>query len=255
MAENRNQGMRARDSDRVDACALLDNARAQGELTEAEHAQRMAAAMRARTFGDLDSLIADLQIPRNLVGTPLLQPQRRNLALRWKIAAGALTVALLAGALGGCLARVTVSKPVMPDATTGAGLASFIAAYRNHYGDTIADEVTLFPAYVVVDRRVGQTDRADRIRYDGGFDSMSDSTRMSGTDSIDLAAIDLPKLAGLIAGAPQTLSMPGRAVTHIGIEHKTGEDPQISIYIVNGSKTGYLQVSPQGEPIAVYPPQ
>ncbi|MET9492541.1 DUF1707 domain-containing protein [Nocardia sp. NPDC006630] len=255
MAENRNQGMRARDSDRVDACALLDNARAQGELTEAEHARRTADAMQARTFGALDVLISDLQIPRNLVGTPLLHPPRRNSALRWKIAAGALSVALLAGALGGCLARATVSKPAMPDATTPAGLASFLAAYRNHYGDAVADEVTLFPTYVVVERRVGQTDTSDRIRYDGGFDSMDNSTRMSGTDSIDLATLDLPKLAGLIAGAPQTLSMPGRAVSHIDIEHRTGKDPVVGIYVANGSKTGNLQVSLQGEPIQVNLPQ
>ncbi|WP_067573329.1 DUF1707 SHOCT-like domain-containing protein [Nocardia acidivorans] len=250
MADFRNQSLRARDADRVDACALLDNALAEGELTEAEHTRRTAAAMAARTFGDLDGLIDDLQIPANLVGTPLRRPQRRNDLRRWKIAIAAVCVATVVGALGGCIARTTVSKPDMPDATTGAGLASFVAAYRDHYGDATVDDVLLYPKYVLLHRRA-QAGRSDYIRYDGEFHSNSDSQVGTGVETVDLSTLDLPKLAGLFAGAPRSINVPGGAITHVSIAHKTGEDTLVSIYAASGARSGHLEVSAQGEPITL----
>ncbi|MFB8009189.1 DUF1707 domain-containing protein [Nocardia sp. NPDC056000] len=251
MADYRNQSMRVRDADRVDACALLDNAKAEGELTEAEHARRTAAAMEARTFGDLDKLIDDLQIPANLVGTALLRPQRRDDLRRWKIAIAALCVATVVGALGGCIARNTVSKPDMPDATTGAGFASFVAAYRDHFGDTTVDQVTIFPDRVSIQRPSTKEGREDYYNYDGSFRGSSDTARSSSVQSLDLSTIDLPKLAGLIAGGAASAGLPGVPVSHISIERRTGEDPAISIYTTQGSRTGYLVVSMQGEPLMV----
>ncbi|MRH93155.1 DUF1707 domain-containing protein [Nocardia sp. SYP-A9097] len=255
MADFRNQGLRARDADRVDACTMLDNARATGELTEAEHAGRTASAMTARTFGDLDKLIGDLQIPKNLVGTPLLRPQRRNELRRWRIVIAAVSIAALVGALGGCIARNTVSKPDIPDPTTGAGLASFIAAYQDHYGDSLADQVSAFPKYVVVDRRVAGAQRDDYLHYDGSFQRLSDTSRSSGNEQVDLSKLDLPKLAGLLAGAPQTLHLPGGKITHINIECKPGQDPVVSIYVDNGPKSGRLAVTAKGEPVELNLPQ
>lgn len=253
MADYRNQGLRARDADRVDACALLDTARAEGELTEAEHARRTAAAMQARTFGDLDKLIDDLQIPANLVGSALIRPQRRNDLRRWQIAIAAVCVATVVGALGGCVARDTVSKPDMPDATTGAGLASFVAAYRDHFGDGSVDQAALFPGYVSIERASGKEGREDRYYYDGAFRGSGDSSRSSDVRSLDLSTLDLPKLAALFAGAPSSVGVPEGAITHVLIEHKADKDPTVAIYAGNGSRSGYLLVSVQGEPIAVYP--
>lgn len=253
MADYRNQSLRARDADRVDACALLDNARAEGELTEAEHAQRTAAAMRARTFGDLDKLIDDLQIPANLMASALIWPQRRNELRRWKIAIAALSTAAVVGALGGCVARSTVSKPEMPDATTGAGLASFVAAYRDHFGDSIANDLTLYPDYVVIERPSGTDDHDDYYIYNGEFKQRSDVPRSSGVEPLDMSTFDLPKLASVLAGAPASAGVPESAIAHIGIEHKTDKDPTVSIYAGQGSRSGYLVVSTQGEPLSLYP--
>lgn len=60
--------MRASDADRNQVAALLDEALAAGRLTFDEHAERLEAAYAAKTFGDLEKLVADLPL------TELLRP-------------------------------------------------------------------------------------------------------------------------------------------------------------------------------------
>nr|WP_198428733.1 DUF1707 domain-containing protein [Nocardia bovistercoris] len=63
--------MRARDLDRANASSVLDAAYAEGQLAAAEYHERTAAAARAKTIGELDGLISDLQSPtavRDLAG-------------------------------------------------------------------------------------------------------------------------------------------------------------------------------------------
>lgn len=250
MRAPRHGGLRARDADRVDACALLDAARDDGQLTAQEHDRRTVAAMRAKTFGDLDGLVHDLQIPANLVDSPVVRSDRRVRSRRWQWAAAAATAALLLGALAGCVGREVTHRP-MPDLTTGRGLDAFIADYRDHFGDTMVDEVTLFPDYVVVERQSGT--QSQYIRYDGDFDSSTSTSRSSDTEAFDLAVIDVPTIARLIAGAPQTVRAPGKPVSHIMIERaKKGADPFVRIYVEAGSG-GYLEVTPEGVPLRVFP--
>ena len=52
---------RAKDSDRAEACKILDAALADGELSSEEHRQRVSAATNAVTLGDLQALVEDLQ--------------------------------------------------------------------------------------------------------------------------------------------------------------------------------------------------
>ncbi|CAM4022937.1 DUF1707 domain-containing protein [Smaragdicoccus niigatensis] len=52
---------RATDFDRAATCTTLDNAYGQGQLDTAEHGNRVAAAMKAKTLGELDQLTVDLQ--------------------------------------------------------------------------------------------------------------------------------------------------------------------------------------------------
>ncbi|QVI22366.1 DUF1707 domain-containing protein [Nocardia tengchongensis] len=138
MADARSHGLRARDTDRVDACTLLDSAHVAGELTDGEHADRTAKALAAKTFGELDAVLEDLQIPANLVNSPVVRPRRRGPSTRWKVAAAIVLAAALLGAFAGCVSRVAAPKPDLPDPTTGQGLASFVEAYkgplRRHQG-------------------------------------------------------------------------------------------------------------------------
>jgi uncharacterized protein DUF1707/cell wall-active antibiotic response 4TMS protein YvqF len=52
--------LRASDADRDQTAARLRDALAEGRLTPAEHAERSAAAFAARTYAELDALVADL---------------------------------------------------------------------------------------------------------------------------------------------------------------------------------------------------
>ncbi|WP_082978535.1 DUF1707 domain-containing protein [Mycobacterium sp. 1081908.1] len=52
---------RAKDSDRQDACQILDHALNDGEISDQEHRERVSAATNAVTLGDLRALVEDLQ--------------------------------------------------------------------------------------------------------------------------------------------------------------------------------------------------
>jgi hypothetical protein len=53
-------GLRASDADRERVAERLRNAAAEGRLLAEELEQRLATALRARTYGELDSVVADL---------------------------------------------------------------------------------------------------------------------------------------------------------------------------------------------------
>ena len=60
------------DSDRTGTCQILDAALADGQLSMAEHAQRVQSATRAATLGELRSLVGDLQTANAPVRLPAL---------------------------------------------------------------------------------------------------------------------------------------------------------------------------------------
>ncbi|APA95178.1 DUF1707 SHOCT-like domain-containing protein [Nocardia seriolae] len=248
-------GLRARDSDRVDACALLDAARESGELTADEHAGRTAKAMAAKTFGELDAVLSDLQIPRNLFNAPVVRPSRRGPSTRWRVAAAIMVAAALLGAFAGCVSRTAAPKPELPDPTTGPGLASFVAAYQDHFGDTEADQVLLYPEYVLIERRRDPASSRDAyIRYDGAFHDNSDTPRSPGTDIFDLAALDIPKLAALFAGAPRSAGVPDGRISHIEIARGGDGSPVVTVHVDDGSRSGHFVVTAKGEPMEIVPP-
>ncbi|MVU80151.1 DUF1707 domain-containing protein [Nocardia sp. ET3-3] len=255
MADARNQELRARDTDRVDACSMLDAARESGELTSDEHAERTAKAMAAKTFGEIDAILSDLQIPRNLVNSPVVRANRRGPSTRMRVAAAIVVAAALLGAFAGCVSRTTAPEPPLPDPTTGAGLASFVEAYKEHFGDTRVDQVLLYPSYVVIERREDPTSGSDTsIHYDGSFRAGGDAARPKGPDTFDLSTLDIPTLAGLFAGAPRTLGMPNGRIAHVEISHGADGNPEVSIHVEDGTKSGYLTVTAKGEPRSINPP-
>lgn len=266
MATTRYGGIRARDTDRADVCGLLDAALAEGQLTGDEHAERTAQAMRAKAFGELDELIGDLQIPRNLVDAPVIRVDRRR-PRRWLASvafiAGAAVIGAAVGGIASCASGA--SGPFgwsehVPVLTTGSGLAYFIDEYRAEFGDTKVDEVNLYPDYVLFERQAaGDPTETVRYRYDGRFhDYTTSNGRKADVRTFDLASIDLRAIAGLLAGAPQSIKTPGGVITHASIEFPPGRsdsDAAVSIYAKNqAGATGYLTATVTGEPLGVFPP-
>ncbi|MET9024787.1 DUF1707 domain-containing protein [Nocardia sp. NPDC004168] len=263
MATTRYSDVRARDTDRADVCGLLDAALADGQLTAAEHAARTARAMRAKSFGELDELIDDLQVPDGLANAPAVRVDRRR-PRRWLAPVSALVAAFVAGAMIGGISRCGVDLPGssedVPDLTTGAGLGYFLAEYRAEFGDLVADKVTLFPKYVVVDRQQpGSASETGDYYYNGDFRSSRTSERERGTRTFDLSTIDVPAVAGLLAGAPQSVRTPNGVVTHVMLSFgSTGPvdlGPVLQIYVKDqGGSSGSLTATFAGEPLAVFPP-
>ncbi|WP_433757755.1 DUF1707 SHOCT-like domain-containing protein [Nocardia sp. CA-135398] len=267
MATTRYGGIRARDTDRADVCGLLDAALADGQLTDDEHAERTAKAMRAKAFGELDELIGDLQVPRNLVDAPVIRIDRRR-PRRWvapvAFIAGAAVIGAAVGGIASCAAGG--SGPFgwsenVPSLTSGSGLAYFIDEYRAEFGDTKIDEVTLYPGYAIFERQAaGNPTVTAEYRYDGDFhDYGSSNGRKPDVRTFDLASIDLRAITGLLAGAPQSIKTPGGVVMHASIEYPPGarpdSDPAIAIYARNqAGATGYLTATLTGEPLQVFPP-
>ncbi|AYF77574.1 hypothetical protein D7D52_31405 [Nocardia yunnanensis] len=113
----------------------------------------------------------------------------------------------------------------------------------------------LFPTHVVVQRRPNPTAQRDAyIRYDGVFHDYNDVARSPGVDRFDLAALDLPRIAALLAGAPQSAGVPGGKIGHIEIARGTDGAPVVSVYVAEGSTSGWFRVTAKGEPMAIYPP-
>ncbi|MEV6138666.1 DUF1707 domain-containing protein [Nocardia sp. NPDC051990] len=267
MATTRYGGIRARDTDRADVCGLLDAALADGQLTTDEHTERTAKAMRAKAFGELDELIGDLQIPRNMVDAPVIRVDRRR-PRRWLAPvvciAGAAVVGAAAGGIASCAPGGSATfgwSEHVPVLTTGTGLAYVIAEYRAEFGDTKVDEVTLFPDYALFERQ----SRADptvtvRYRFDGRFhDYSTNNGRKADVRTFDLASVDVRAIAGLLAGAPQSIKTPGGVITHASIEFPAGgrsdSDPTVAIYASNqAGASGYLRATVTGEPLQVFPP-
>ena len=68
---------RAADSDRNDVCQVLDPALSEGQLSMEEHRERVSAATKATTLGELQSLVSDLQIRSAPVQLPTLKSPAR----------------------------------------------------------------------------------------------------------------------------------------------------------------------------------
>ncbi|WKG09496.1 DUF1707 domain-containing protein [Nocardia sp. PE-7] len=253
--------LRTRDADRADVCSMLDAALSDGQLTAAEHETRTATAMRAENFAALDRLVDDLQVPAELAATPVARGVAR-VPRRWWIPVGAIVLAGLLGAGVGLLGR-TVGDAVLgdplPDLTTGNGLAHFVADYRAEYGTTIADELTLYPEYALVERDSGKPGKQDELKYRGDFEKWgSQGSRPPDTRSFDLATVDLARYARLVSGAAGTTRVPNGWVSHVLVRYPPGggkdAELEISIYVKNeAEQSGYFKIRPNGEPIAVYP--
>lgn len=259
----RNQQIRARDSDRVEVCALLDAARADGQLSEAEHTARTRSAMRAEYAAGLDALIEDLQIPAELADAAILRRDRP--ARSWWVPVAVLVSAAILGAAVGlgmpgdsASAEDATGEAGAGNLVSGSGLAIFVDSYRREFGDAIIDMATIYPERALVQRvERGET---KLYEFDGEDFTGRNLTLPSHSKGrrIDLATIDLPAVAAILAGAPATVRLTDGEVGHLGIGFElvapADAGPVIDIYVGAGADhTGTVQVSLDGTPREVHP--
>ncbi|MFD4406793.1 DUF1707 domain-containing protein [Nocardia sp. NPDC058499] len=261
--------VRARDRDRVEVCAVLDAALADGQLSTGEHATRTRSAMRAKFTTDLDGLIRDLQVPGELAGAAILTGDRPARPPWWLPVAVLVSAAVLGGGVGfvvrdepapGIAVAVEAeSEPAsLPNLATVEGLEFFIDAYRREFGDTVIDTATIFPDFLLVQRLSTGSPRNFRFDADG-FDEMGGAVpSYANGRPIDLADIELTTLGAVLAGAPASVRLEQGEVEHLGIGFEliapADAGPVIDIYVEDPAEsTGHLSVSFAGVPLEVFP--
>ncbi len=94
----RRANLRASDSDRERVAERLRLAAAEGRLLAEELEERLGAALTARTYGELDAVVADLPATTAVGPSQRSSLTRRPAAL---VALGILLIALLASAFAG----------------------------------------------------------------------------------------------------------------------------------------------------------
>lgn len=273
--------LRARDIDRAIVCTALDNAYSDGQLSFEELRSRIGKARAAVTLTDLKALVSDLQASVDLppaqstVRLSSAQPRGRTpLVVAGAVGVVALVVgtvfvasrgsdddsapaASAASSTSSVVATTTVPVPsgVVPivapktDFTTAAGISSFRDLYRERFGDTIADEVDMYPdgIYAVMERGEGEPNRMRRWTFQGGFSPGDLEARKPDQSVIDLAAVDVEALVRLIADAPAAIGVADAKISHIGLR-TDGGGPAVYIYLNNSfNEGGYIRASFTGE--------
>ncbi|WP_242640240.1 MULTISPECIES: DUF1707 SHOCT-like domain-containing protein [Nocardiaceae] len=258
---------RARDVDRSNTCATLDEALADGQLSDFEHAARIDLAKEAETIADLHTLIEDLQNDTDL------QPMADPIELKHPIATakgsrlGFMTVAVpavaaLVALTFGIRACSSTEDPASSLGTAGyknpAVVAAIVDALQQKIGTSVVDRLGLYDDYAVIaapapglpQKQVSYTYRDGVIDdYDDNFSS----TRDFDEPQIDLATIDLTTTAGIIAGASESLNM-SRIDSYSVSFYGSDNGPEIYVSAENTDKeSGNLAFDPAGNFLRVTP--
>jgi hypothetical protein len=252
---------RARDIDRAQTCGLLDAGYGEGQLDPAEYEARTAAAMKAKTLGELDALVSDLQIPEHLVEAarakaPAPMPRRRF--------PGRAVVALVAAvvAVVGTLVFVTRGADAAPETTdvaaarqapapapipagepqpiaiepidplTTDGVRDFVRQLGAKFeGDLRVDQVTFYSSYVFVTRMLeDQPHREQDWSFRSGFSTSRDpESRPLDTATVDLEALDVDRLGDVIATGANRVGMPSGRVEYIFVRPDSGTEGLVTV--------------------------
>ncbi|KMO72383.1 DUF1707 SHOCT-like domain-containing protein [Mycolicibacterium obuense] len=263
---------RAKDSDRTDTCQILDTALAEGQLSMTEHGERVKAATNAATLGELQELVSDLQTAN--APTQLRKPARRLPTLPAGVGiriAMAAVLVIFGIAVGWGLYGNTPS-PLNFTSDPGAkddgipaqvltpprqlhslgGLTGLFTQMKQKFGDTMGYSTTIYPDYASLERQdPTEPRRVLNYSYRGGWGDPSETSVSSDERVVDLAAFDIPKLVGILRGAPETLGINPAEVktTYISIEANRDmtappDSIQISIYVTpNFGDSGYMQLN------------
>lgn len=276
VAKSRSGTTRAKDSDRQDACNILDKALNDGELSMEEHRERVSMATNAVTLDDLQLLVDDLQSAQSAqiqkpVQAPIIRARRNGLGL----AAAAFGVTVLLGIGIGWGLYGNTTSPLDFTSDPGAksdgiapvvltppkqlqslgGLTGLLEQTRKRFGDTMGYRLLVYPEYASIDRKDPTDDR--RVldyTYRGGWGDPSSSARNSSTDSdlVDLGKFDVKTVVGILRGAPETVGIKQQDVKSIYLIVEPAKDPtapgslSLTIYVSSDYGSGYIELAGDG---------
>lgn len=267
-------GTRARDTDRNDTCQILDNALSEGQLSMAEHGERIKAATNAKTVGELAALVADLQTSNAPVQLPKRsRPRVPQLRTGWglRLASGVVLV-VLGIAIGWGLYGNTPS-PLNFTSDPGAkndgvapvvltpprqlhslgGLTGLFEQMRKRFGDTEGYRLTIYPDYASLTRPDPEEPRRElNYTYRGGWADPTSSAVTGGAQVVDLSDFDHKAVVGVLRGAPETLNIKPPDVTATYLTIDAADDPtaprtvEIGVYLSSDYGSGYIRLAPDG---------
>lgn len=272
---------RAKDTDRQDTCAMLDNALADGELSAEEHRERVSKATNAVTLGDLTLLVSDLQ---GSTPTRLRAAKSKAVpAVRARgIAIAALVVSVLFGMGLGWGLYGNTSSPLdftsdpgaKPDGVAAVvltppkqlqslgGLTGLLEQARKKFGDTIGYRLLVYPTYASFYRPDPSDDRRV-LDYDyrGGWDDPTASPKSDPQAvAADLGKFDVKAAVGVLRGAPETLGIKPSEVKSTYLIIEPAKDPTapgtltLSVYVSGEYGSGSIDFAGDGTPKRVnYP--
>ena len=258
---------------------MLDSALGDGQLSMEEHRQRVAAATTAKTLGDLQDIVSDLQNDNAPVQMPQLSKPSRLAGAgsaggrNWGFTAAITAVLIVLGVLIGWGLYGNSTSPLSFTKDPGAkpdgvvpivktpptelhslgGLEGLFEQMRKKFGDTTGYSLDIRPTQAYLDRPDPRDDRRVLMySYQGGFGDPNSTTKSDGARSVDLAAFDFPAVIGMMRGAPEILGMGSQVIDEVRLDIEPSKDPlnadevSIQIYVDGEFDDGYIQVGPDG---------
>lgn len=284
MATRQTAGTRAKDSDRNDTCQILDSALSEGQLSMAEHGERVKAATTAATLGELQSLVSDLQNSNAPVQLPdLKKPSRTGGAGGWGIRLATAAVLVLLGMGIGWGLYGNTSSPLSFQTDPGAksdgieaevltppkqlqslnGFNGLFEQMRQKFDSTMGYELDIHADHASLDRPDPSDNRRKQdYDYRGGWgdpwgspDTVRDDDRL-----VDLSKFDYEKTLAVMRGAPETLGMKRADVTDTWLRLKASADPatpdtlNVEIVVNSDFGVGRIELYPDGTTKQIWVP-
>ncbi len=274
MATRQTAGTRAKDSDRHDTCQILDNALSEGQLSMAEHGERVKAATNAATLGELQSLVSDLQNSNAPVQLPdLKKPRGQGVGGGWGMrlaVAGVLVVLGIAigwglygntpsplnftsdpGAKSDGITPVVLTPPKQLHSL--GGLTGLIEQMKKRFGDTTGYRLIVYPEYASLTRPDPNEERRElNYTYRGGWDDPTTTSKSSDATVVDVGKFDIKAVIGVLRGAPETLCIKPADVDNTYLSIDPSRDPtapdaiSIDIYVSSDFGSGYIELGADG---------
>jgi Domain of unknown function (DUF1707) len=258
---------RASDSDRNDTCQVLDSALSDGQLSMEEHRQRVIAATKATTLGELDSLVSDLQMHNAPAQVPAVTSQRGTIRLRIAVAVVVVLVGVgIAWALFGtnassskssgsstgpnpaAAAAPSTTPQAPPNLLTLGGLTGLLGQLQTKFGDTMGYQLLVYPDNAMLFR----PDSANAHKTVGwsyssnGWINTGPVPMPLHTVVGDLSKFDVQEVLGVMPAAPQTLNIKNPTQSYLSIESAKDGSLALMIYLSDGISSGSMQIAPDG---------
>jgi Domain of unknown function (DUF1707) len=278
VATRQTAGTRAKDSDRNDTCQILDSALSEGQLSMAEHGERVKAATTATTLGQLQGLVADLQTKNAPVQLPDLRKPARaggGNAAGWGMRIATAAVLVLLGMGIGWGLYGNTSSPLSFQTDPGAksdgiqgevltppkqlqslnGFNGLFEQMRKKFDSTMGYELDIHADHASLDRPDPSDNRRKQdYDYRGGWgDPWGSPSTVSEDDRlVDLAKFNYEKTLAVMRSAPETLSMKRADVTDTWLRLQAANDPatpdtlNVEIVVNSDFGVGRIELYPDG---------